>query len=47
MHLSRIVKKLTAVLMLWLAYAATVNANNSIDSVRIWPAPENTRVFLI
>ena len=42
MHLSRIVKN--AVLMLWLVYAATVNANNSIDSVRIWPAPENTRV---
>lgn len=44
MHLSSIVKKLTAVFMLWLVYATAVNANNSIESVRIWPAPENTRI---
>jgi len=44
MRLASIVKKLTVLVTLWLALATTVNASNSIESVRIWPAPENTRI---
>jgi len=36
--------QLLAVLLLWLSIATTVSARNSIDGVRIWPAPENTRI---
>ncbi len=36
--------KFTAVLMLWLGVAIVASASNSIDGVRIWPAPENTRI---
>jgi N-acetylmuramoyl-L-alanine amidase len=44
MRLTSIVKKLTVVLTLWLTLATVVNASNSIEGVRIWPAPENTRI---
>ena len=37
-------KKFTTMLILWLSVAMAVSASNSIESVRIWPAPENTRI---
>jgi len=44
MRLASFAKIFTVVLMLWLGLASAANASNSIDSVRIWPAPENTRI---
>lgn len=44
MRLANFAKLFTALLMLWLGLASAANASNSIDSVRIWPAPENTRI---
>ena len=36
--------KFIASLLLLLVFSADVFAANSIDGVRVWPAPENTRV---
>jgi N-acetylmuramoyl-L-alanine amidase len=44
MRLANFAKKITAVLLLCLGLANTANASNSIESVRVWPAPENTRI---
>jgi len=44
MRLASFTKKISTAFMLWLSLATTVYASNSIDSVRIWPAPENTRI---
>ena len=44
MRLASFANKLVTVLMLWLCLASVANASNSIDSVRVWPAPENTRI---
>lgn len=35
---------LFAIVMFWLCLINTANASNSIDGIRVWPAPENTRV---
>lgn len=40
----RFVRKITAIFMLCLGLASIANASNRIESVRIWPAPENTRI---
>lgn len=44
MRLASFTKLLRVVLILWLGLASAANASNSIDSVRVWPAPENTRI---
>ena len=44
MRLASFTKKISTAFMLWLSLATTIYASNSIDSVRIWPAPENTRI---
>ena len=44
MRLANFAKSFIAALMLWLSVATAVSASNSIDGVRIWPAPENTRI---
>lgn len=44
MRLTYLVKKIAAIITLWLALVTAVNAKNSIESVRVWPAPESTRI---
>lgn len=44
MRLASFVKKITVLLMLCLGLVSIVNASNNIESVRVWPAPENTRI---
>ncbi|MFT5814724.1 MAG: N-acetylmuramoyl-L-alanine amidase [Psychroserpens sp.] len=44
MRLASSSKKIIVILMLCLGVVSIANASNSIDSVRVWPAPENTRI---
>ncbi|MBA6328679.1 N-acetylmuramoyl-L-alanine amidase [Colwellia sp. MB02u-6] len=44
MRLAIFSTKIIVILMLCLGLASIANAGNSIDSVRVWPAPENTRI---
>lgn len=40
----RLIKHLMISIIAWLSIALSCHAANSIDGVRIWPAPENTRI---
>ncbi|MBA6225871.1 N-acetylmuramoyl-L-alanine amidase [Colwellia sp. MB02u-18] len=44
MRLASFSRKIIVILMLCLGIVSIANASNSIDSVRVWPAPENTRI---
>jgi N-acetylmuramoyl-L-alanine amidase len=44
MRLASLSKKIIVILMLCLGVVSIANASNRIDSVRVWPAPENTRI---
>ncbi|MBA6295194.1 N-acetylmuramoyl-L-alanine amidase [Colwellia sp. MB02u-9] len=44
MRLASFSTKIIVILMLCLGIVSIANASNSIDSVRVWPAPENTRI---
>ncbi|MFT6919541.1 MAG: N-acetylmuramoyl-L-alanine amidase [Cognaticolwellia sp.] len=44
MRLASFSTKIIVILMLCLGMVSIANASNSIDSVRVWPAPENTRI---
>jgi N-acetylmuramoyl-L-alanine amidase len=44
MRLVSLFKKIIVILMLFLGAVSIAHGSNSIDSVRVWPAPENTRI---
>ena len=44
MRLVSYIKQLLTVFLLCIGLSAVAYASNSIESVRIWPAPENTRI---
>ncbi|MCJ8320152.1 MAG: N-acetylmuramoyl-L-alanine amidase [Colwellia sp.] len=42
--ISKTVQQFTASLLLFICFCSTAVAANRIDGIRIWPAPENTRI---
>ncbi|TWX68318.1 N-acetylmuramoyl-L-alanine amidase [Colwellia sp. C1TZA3] len=44
MRLASFSKKIIVILMLCLGSVSIANASNAIEGVRVWPAPENTRI---
>ena len=44
MHFNKVMKHLSGIAILWLCLMISANASNNIKNVRVWPAPENTRV---
>jgi N-acetylmuramoyl-L-alanine amidase len=39
-----LVKQIAASMLVWLCFSLSASASNSIDGIRVWPAPENTRI---
>jgi N-acetylmuramoyl-L-alanine amidase len=44
MRFNKFARQIISIAMLWLCIFANASAANNIKSVRVWPAPENTRV---